>query len=105
MIHDLQQATELAPGVTLLTKNGGRIGNAIVIRGIPREEVLTQSMLSYLDETNQQMWLIETDFGNRTRFCTNELLAHFELGYQQEFKDWFADRRALQNKTWTEPLI
>jgi hypothetical protein len=81
-------ATELAAGVTLMTLDGSKIGNAIIIK----EVIPTGSLVQYLAGTGQKLWLIETDFGNQVRCCDNEIHELFGLGYQTDYDRWWDDR-------------
>lgn len=94
----------------LFTRDGRRIGNAIIIREVqPHPEAA-----HYFTKTGQKLWLIETDFGNQLRFSDNEIEEHFyrldELNELQQihcenttYDEWSADRRRLQNSTRTLP--
>jgi hypothetical protein len=81
-------AKEIAPGVTLMTKDGRTIGNAIVIREI--EPITT--MADYLKKTGQKLWLIETDFGNQVQYTDREIGEFFNLGFQQNYTRWLEAR-------------
>lgn len=84
---DAVQAKEIAPGVTLMTKDGRTIGNAIVIR-----ETTAPAAMEYLQSTGQKLWLIETDFGNRVSLCDNEIHDMFNLGYPRNYDSWWDAR-------------
>jgi hypothetical protein len=89
------KATHHAPGVTLFTRDGSQMGNAIIIAEV---QPFNASLTLYLKKTDQKMWLIETDFGNRCKLSTNELNELFKLGRQQNYDKWFDDRLATIEK-------
>lgn len=82
------QATELAPGVTLITKDGHNTGNGIIVR----ETKPHPAAAEYLKKTNQRVWLVETDFGNRTTFCDREIEEFYTLGVQDDYDRWWDAR-------------
>lgn len=97
---------------TLFTRDGRRMGNAIIIE----ETRPPQAAAEYLAKTGQKMWLIETDFGNYLRLTDNEIDEHFyrldELDELQQahcqaatYAEWSHDRRELQLRTRTLPDI
>ena len=89
------RATQLAAGVTLSTKDGKVIGNAIIV-----EEIDPHPMAAgYLAATQQRNWLVETDFGNRMTLCSNEIFEMFELGFQQDYERWWNNRIDRISKT------
>lgn len=65
-------AKELAKGVTLLTKDGRKIGNAIVI---------SESPVDYF-------WVIQTDFGGIVRLSEKEIFNQFYLGFAANLAEW-----------------
>lgn len=75
---DPQPATELAPGVTLYTRGGNKIGNAIVIRPVLGK--------------NGQHWLIETDFGNQCTLSESDIDDWFTLGVKSDYDMWWDNR-------------
>ena len=95
---DAVQAKEIAPGVTLCTKDGYVTGNAIVIKEIKP----TTTMADWLEANNQKLWLIETDFGNRCQFTDAEIEAYYNLGYQRDHDSWWEARLALIQKNVEE---
>jgi hypothetical protein len=86
---DAVQAKELAPGVTLMTKDGRTIGNAIVIK---ETEPSSEAMKDFIRNTGQKLWLIETDFGNRAKLTDNEINEWFHLGYPHDHDIWWDAR-------------
>ena len=94
MDPDPKQATEIAPGVTLFTRDGSRIGNAIVVK----EAETPEELRGCLKKTGQKLWLLETDFGNNLRYSDNEIHEVFKLGYVQSHLEWTMDRRELQRE-------
>lgn len=88
-------ATEMAPGVTLLTLDGAKIGNGIIVK----EAKPPAAAVDYLKATGQKMWIVETDFGNRCTLTTNEIHEFYGLGYQQDYDQWWDDRLATIQKT------
>lgn len=86
---DAVQAKEIASGVTLMTKDGRTIGNAIVIgqTGNTRKWKDPKSIKEV-----EPIWLIETDFGNRAQLSTSEIHEWFHLGYQRDFDQWKVER-------------
>jgi hypothetical protein len=91
----MPKATELAPGVTLYTKDGTLIGNGIVIKEVKPHP----SAEEYLKKTNQKVWLVETDFGNQTRLCDREIEEFYTLGVQSDYDKWWDDRCEAIKKT------
>jgi hypothetical protein len=83
-------ATQLAPGVTLFTVDGSRIGNAIVVR----KDGQTRDWKPALSEDKMMLdvWFIETDFGNNCRMTEREIFSHFILGRQHNYEQWWTDR-------------
>jgi hypothetical protein len=79
IVHDTDQlATEPKAGVTLHTRDGSRIGNAIILR--------------VTSVANRPQYHIETDFGNVTKLFIEELEEMFTLGYQLSYERWWDDR-------------
>lgn len=91
------RATELAPGVTLFTKNGLYNGNAVIIRQFSPIEIdrIASTLAAYLTKTEQRLWLVETDFGNQLKLCDNEIHELFELGRSDNYDRWFDARLEL----------
>lgn len=85
----LPDASEIAPGVTLATRDGLQIGNAIVIQEVQPRTSLIKDLLAAKD---QKFWLIETDFGNRCRLSDGEINQLFVLGKQNNYDCWWDDR-------------
>jgi hypothetical protein len=94
-LGEMPDATEIAPGVTLATRDGLQIGNAIVIKEVkPRSEQITQ----LLKAKDQKLWLIETDFGNLCRLSDSEIHQLFVLRKQDNYDRWWGERMdAIQN--------
>lgn len=88
------RATELAPGVTLLTKSGQQVGNAIIVQEKPAK---SKAGLEFL--AGRTLWLVETDFGNRMVLSNEEILDWYELGFQQNYDTWFDARLEAIRKT------
>lgn len=80
------KATEIAAGVTLLTRDGETNGNAIVV--------------SFNEEKGA--WLIQSDYGSRFFLTAEEVMAKFKLGYQTTFIEWFGMQLSLilHNSPW-----
>lgn len=82
-------AKEIAPGVTLMTKDGRTTGNAIVIgQTTPSSE----SMVEYIEATDQRLWLVETDFGNQMKLTDREINDWYHLGFQRDYDAWWNAR-------------
>ena len=84
----MQEASEVPPikfGLRLLTKDGSRIGNAILYAGGNPLE-------------SPDIFLVETDFGNKTRFTWEEINEYFTIGGFCDYKEWAADRDELRKK-------
>jgi hypothetical protein len=94
MNPDIQPATKIAPGATLFTLDGARIGNAIIIERVGETRSGTGKDVKLVP-----IWLIETDFGNRCKFSENEIHDLFGLGYQSDYTEWSRDRDDLRNRT------
>jgi hypothetical protein len=78
----------LYPGKLLPTKDGRKIGNAVVVTSDAPDR-----------------WLLETDFGNTLRLSYSELDSLFHLDFEPEIDEqprtlerWFADRLRLVTK-------
>ena len=67
----------------LLTKNGQRIGNAILVSKEPARKVLSSTGYTYN---------IETDFGNKGRLTFEEMEEMFFWGPPMDYKEWHARR-------------
>lgn len=91
---DPPRAKELGPGVTLLTIDGSRIGNAIIIKEVKK----TVSVVG----TGQRVWLVETDFGNRLHTTDAEIHSLWNIGFQQNYDQWFDDRLELHRRAIEE---
>lgn len=78
----------------LLTKDSTRMGNAIIRRIIPMEEVATYSKgyADYLIEKKYQLFEVITDFGNMSRMNTAEVNECFLYGEERSFDEWWANR-------------
>jgi hypothetical protein len=85
-------ATEIAADVTLFTRNGAKIGNAMVIREV---KASSEAMAEFLLAKGEKLWLIETDFGNRVRMSNSEINSLFTLGYLRDHDRWWEDRLAI----------
>lgn len=75
----------MANGVTLLTKDGTKVGNAIWYGSEQHEE------LGYFH-------LIETDFGNKMRLTIKEIHEWYSIGHMVDYDLWRADRLYLITK-------
>jgi hypothetical protein len=85
----------MAAGVTLLTLDGTKMGNAIIVKEVPPHPAAAE----YMAKTNQKNWLVETDFGNRMTLTTNEIHEFYGLGFQQDYDKWWDDRLDLIRRT------
>jgi hypothetical protein len=93
------RATELAPGVTLFTRDSSATGNAIVVKQAELSKLARIGGLGdYLARTNQKLWLVETDFGNQMILTDSEIYEMFTLGYQQDYNSWWDQRMAVIQK-------
>ena len=68
-------------GRLLQTRDGKRVGNAIVIGPADREDT----------------WLCETDFGNKMRLTRPEIDELYHRGHRTYVERWYADREELRN--------
>lgn len=93
-----KQATELKAGVTLFTQDGRCCGNAIIVREISSDGY-HHTLVEHLKKTNQKFWLIETDFGNRMKLSSNEILELYEPAYEQDYDSWWDHRIKAIEKT------
>jgi hypothetical protein len=89
---ELTPAEQLAPGVTLLTKDGAIIGNAIVVKK-------TRTALARNNDEPEPVWIVETDFGNRLRPTAREIFTMWDLGYVQDYDQWWDDRLDIIKRT------
>lgn len=81
-------ATRIAPGVTLHTKDGSRIGNAIIVRRNGRLKT-TVDMI----KEHHPLWMVETDFGNQIpAMQEDEILSLWNLGYVSNYDHWWESR-------------
>lgn len=100
--HD-PTATKIAPGVTLTTLDGAKVGNGIIVREITTDKMnpfaVKGGLPEYLESTGQKLWLVETDFGNRMTLSTNEVHEFYGLGYQQDYETWWDERLQTIQKT------
>lgn len=93
----------------LLTRDGRKMGNAIIIREVAPHPAAAE----YLLKTGQKMFLIETDFGNQCRLSSNEISELFydadELreahawANRANYPQWHKDRHRAINQTRVEP--
>lgn len=74
----------------LQTKDGSRIGNAILYGGGTRVYVNA-------DIPAVVLYFVETDFGNHMRLTWKEILDQFEIGPAQDYRRWKENRRHIQN--------
>lgn len=83
------RARKYARGVTLHTRDGSQIGNAVIVKQLTPKG----SMAAYLkDNGNQKLWLVETDFGNRMTMCDREIDTAFIIGFEGDYDRWWGDR-------------
>lgn len=74
-------------GTKLATKDGRQIGNAIV-----------------LERLGEDLWLIETDFGNTARLNVKEIDHWFYVGADTDLLRWLEDRKRLaQERLYADP--
>lgn len=78
-------ATRLEANVTLLTRDGWRVGNAIIFNVVERMGTFYE---------------IETDFGNRMVLTAHEIAEWYTLGFVVEVERWRKDRDALRSKPY-----
>ena len=92
MNPDPQKALKIAVGVTLFTKDGSKMGNAIVTK---------------IEEFNSRPRIhIETDFGNNTSMFIETIEELFTLGFVRTHDEWWDDRLELirKNIAWPTAL-
>jgi hypothetical protein len=80
------QATELAPGVILHTRDGKRRTNAIVVK------VTGKVTGGPLHESVEMAWLVHSDFGNAMKLTAEEIHQDYTLGMVTDYDRWFDDR-------------
>lgn len=83
---ELEKATKIAPGVTLFTRDGTQIGNAIVVKQS------NTAIHRAGEDKPDPVWIVETDFGNRLRPTGREIDQLWTLGFQSDYDTWFSDR-------------
>jgi hypothetical protein len=89
-------ADKIEAGVTLFTKDGRRLGNAIIVKEVePDYYAKLGGLVEHLELTNQKLWLLETDFGNQMRLSDNEILEAYDLGYKSNYILWWSNRQDL----------
>jgi hypothetical protein len=71
---------KIQSGRLLWTRNGRRLGNAIVVGPAEREDT----------------WLCETDFGNQMRLTCPEIDELYHRGPRTYVARWYADREELR---------
>jgi hypothetical protein len=91
---ELIQAKEIASGVTLMTKNGVQVGNAIVVKQVGDTRDWYKD-----DREIIPVWLVETDFGNRMKLTNREILEWYDLGFQRDYESWWDARLEQIGKT------
>ena len=80
----------------LYTKDGTKTGNAILVREIHPEDLKDIPCLNtYLADTGQKLYWVETDFGNSMRLSTNEINEQYLYGPEQNYYEWYHTRQAL----------
>jgi len=72
--------------ITLFTRDGRKIGNAIIYGGGPSE---------YCDD---YLYFIETDFGNRLKLNLKEVEDWFHWGHIHDIDEWRNNRIKLQEQ-------
>ena len=84
----------MEPGTILHTKDGTKMGNAIIRRVVPNSEIraFAPSLLDWLAKSNQYLYEVVTDFGNITRLSTNEINELYLVGEKRNFLEWHCDR-------------
>ncbi len=82
-------ATAIGPNVSLFTRDGSKIGNAVIIKQAGHTSSFPGSR-DYIP-----LWLIETDFGNRTKMSESGINTLFTLGYLRDHNRWWDDRLAI----------
>jgi len=70
-------------GTLLHTKDGRKIGNAIIVEQASRE--------------SGPVFRIETDFGNKAVLTFDEIESVFFIGRVTDFDRWMRDRRTLSD--------
>jgi hypothetical protein len=107
--QDNSRACTLAPGVTLFTKDGAKIGNAILVQKIGQtrdwKTVYSAGGIAMGSPKTVDLidvWLIETDFGNQTRMSEKEIRTLFTLGRPGNYIRWLGERYELIAKRTTE---
>jgi hypothetical protein len=97
--HDVHPtpATKIAPGVTLWTKDGSKIGNAIVVRRNGHTSSFPGSR-DYIP-----LWYVETDFGNVIpAMQESEIFERWDLGFVSSYDVWWEARYELIKKNLQE---
>jgi hypothetical protein len=94
--HDFvpTRATSIAKGVTLWTKNGQTVGNAIVVRRNGNTSLVPGITRDFIP-----LWMVETDFGNVIpRMTEQEIHDWWELGNVSSYDAWWDARFQLIRK-------
>lgn len=91
--HDVEPtpATKIAKGVTLFTRDGSKVGNAIVVRRNGSANVNIKGL-----NVSIPLWTVETDFGNRIpAMQESEIFERWDLGYVSDYDRWWDARHEL----------
>lgn len=72
--------------ITLITKDPHQRGNAILY-GVVR-----------CPHTDEELALVETDFGNKMRLMSSELHEMYSMGSPRDYSSWRHDRMMLQQE-------
>lgn len=81
-------ATKIAPGVTLHTKDGSKVGNAIIVKRNGNTSSVPGITRDFIP-----LWLVETDYGNQIpAMQESEILELWDLGFVSEYDHWWESR-------------
>jgi len=78
-------STTTFPSRSLWTKDGSKVGNAILYGTEPSKHV-----------EGLTINLVETDFGNRMRLTATEIEAWWVIGAPNDYAQWRADRDSVR---------
>lgn len=88
----------MEPGRILYTRDGSKIGNAIIKKVLSPHDMLSHPQLasSWAAREGITLYEVETDFGNTCRFIESEIRSLFTLGNISKYTRWSTDRDNLR---------
>lgn len=84
--------------ITLLTKDGSQVGNAIIYGGDDGfNDNAIQMMISTTNFEPKPIFYVETDFGNHMKLTWREIEERFTIGKVMDYNQWKSERDGLRS--------